>query len=127
MKLIICLDDKNGMMFNKRRQSKDVVVAEKVKEIIGNNLLHIHSYSSPIFPEATVCESFENIDGFAFIENPDYIIPEKVQELYIFKWNRHYPSDKKFKMDMSDFSLVSTEDFAGNSHENITLEIYNKR
>lgn len=126
MKLIICLDDKNGMMFNKRCQSKDVAVTEKIKEIIGNNLLHIHPYSSPIFPEATICESFENVDGFAFIENPDLIIPEKIQELYIFKWNRHYPSDKKFKMDMSDFVLQSTEDFAGNSHENITLEVYKR-
>ena len=127
MKLIICLDDKNGMMFNKRRQSKDIKITEKVNEILGNNLLHIHSYSSPIFPEATVCESFENVDGFAFIENPDFIIPEKIQELYIFKWNRHYPSDKKFKMDMSDFVLQSTEDFVGNSHETITLEIYKKK
>lgn len=84
MKLIICLDDKNGIMFNKRRQSKDVAVAEKIKEIIGNNLLHIHSYSSPIFTEATICESFENVDGFTFIESPDLIIPEKNSRIIYF-------------------------------------------
>ena len=35
MKLIVCLDDNNGMMFNKRRQSRDRVLIENVfKDII---------------------------------------------------------------------------------------------
>lgn len=25
MKIIVCIDDKNGMMFNHRRQSKDIL------------------------------------------------------------------------------------------------------
>ena len=33
MKLIVCLDDKNGMMFNKRRQSRDRVLIENVLEL----------------------------------------------------------------------------------------------
>ena len=111
-------------MFNKRRQSKDRVVVEKVKEIIGGDALYVSEYSSNLFENATICETLTNIDGFAFIENPMDLNEEKIEKLYIFKWNRHYPSDKKFNLDLTKFELVSTEDFAGYSHENITLETY---
>ena len=32
MRLIVCLDDKNGMAFNHRRQSRDRIVTEKIEE-----------------------------------------------------------------------------------------------
>lgn len=127
MKVFICLDDKNGMMFNKRRQSKDRVVIEKVKEIVGEKPLYVSEYTHGLFEEATICKNFENFDGYAFIEDPIHIIANEIEVLYIFKWNRHYPSDRKFNLNMKDFDLESVENFVGYSHENITLEIYKRR
>lgn len=127
MKVFICLDDKNGMMFNKRRQSKDRVVIEKVKEIVGEKPLYVSEYTHSLFEEATICKNFENFDGYVFIEDPIHIIENEIEVLYIFKWNRHYPSDKKFNLDMKKFDLISVENFVGYSHENITLEVYKKR
>lgn len=127
MKVFVCIDDKNGMMFNNRRQSKDRTVVEKVREIIGDNMLCATEYSLSLFPDAKVCENFENIDGFVFIEDPRLLVGDRIEELYIFRWNRHYPSDKKFEMNMEQYELVSVEEFAGYSHEKITLEKYIKR
>ena len=34
MNIIVCLDDKNGMMFNKRRQSQDKLLRSDIKELV---------------------------------------------------------------------------------------------
>lgn len=124
MKVFICLDEKNGMMFNKRRQSKDLKVIEKIKEIVSDSTLTVLKYSSSLFGDAIVCNDFTNAKNYVFIEDPDFLIPDKIEELFIFKWNRHYPSDKKLSINLSDYTLVHSEDFEGNSHEKITLEKY---
>ena len=36
MKLIVCMDDKNGMAFNHRRQSRDRVLAKRIMELTEN-------------------------------------------------------------------------------------------
>ena len=45
MKIILILDDDNGMMFNKRRQSQDIAVREKTAGIAGGSRLWLHAYS----------------------------------------------------------------------------------
>lgn len=40
MKLIVCMDDKNGMAFNHRRQSRDRVLAERIMELTENAKLY---------------------------------------------------------------------------------------
>ena len=46
MNIIVCVDDKNGMMFNKRRQSKDrILIADAIKEVADDKLLEIHEPS----------------------------------------------------------------------------------
>ena len=126
MKLFICIDEKFGMMFNNRRQSKDREVIAKINEILAGNELYITEYSKSLFDKGIVCENFERCEGYVFIENPDLITSDNIEELYIFKWNRHYPSDKKLNIDLSDYKMIETEDFVGYSHEKITLERYAK-
>ena len=127
MKVIVCLDDKNGMLFNKRRLSKDRVVNQKVEEIIGDESLYISSYTQSLFPDGVVCDNFQSHYGFAFIENPVHLDENYIETLYVFRWNRHYPSDAKFTLNLDDFTKVSEEEFAGYSHETITLEVYEKK
>ena len=45
MKIILMLDDDNGMMFNKRRQSQDIAVREKTAGIAGGSRLWLNEYS----------------------------------------------------------------------------------
>ena len=53
---------------------------------------------------------------------------EAADEIIIYRWNSHYPADKYFDVDIQSlgYSLYSTEDFEGSSHERITEEKYRK-
>ena len=126
MKLIVCLDDKNGMLFNKRRQSRDKILIDNMLELCKGESLYTNEYSATLFPENSVviCEDFENIEnGFVFAEN--FMVDEdKIQEIIIYKWNRVYPADTYFNISLDGWSLVETVDFIGSSHEKITRERY---
>lgn len=132
MNLIICLDDNKGMLFNNRRQSRDSVVTERVLALAEEKKLLMNSYSAKLFPldSITVDEDFllnaESVD-FCFAEQKIESL-EGVNALYLFLWNRKYPSDVKFGFDLKEegFSIDSTEEFVGSSHEKITLEVYRR-
>lgn len=128
MKLIVCLDDNNGMMFNKRRQSRDRVLIENVIELCKGQKPYTNEYSGKLFPENTVeiCDSIENVGkAYCFAEN--FIVnEEKVDEIIVYKWNRVYPADVYFNVELKNWTLIETFDFEGSSHEKITREIYRR-
>ncbi len=126
MKLIVCVDNKNGMMFNNRRQSRDKILIENMLEFCKGEQLYIDEYSSVLFPEnsVVVCENFENVEnGYIFVEDT---LPneEKIQEIIIYKWNRVYPADTYFNISIKDWTLTEIINFEGSSHEKITRERY---
>ena len=56
MKVIVCVDDNNGMMFNNRRQSRDrILIEDVVKNVVGGNLL-MAPYSAPLFKDSNIDE-----------------------------------------------------------------------
>lgn len=132
MNIIVCVDKDNGILFNNRRLSKDKIVSEKILEITSSSKLLMNEYTKSLF------ENSENIiidndflqnanpGDFCFIENSDINEYDKIEKVYIFNWNRKYPADKFFNFNLSNFKKVNTENFAGNSHEKITLEIYTR-
>ena len=133
MKLIFCLDKKNGMLFAGKRQSRDSILYEELLKRIGECKLWISSYSSSLFPlmsniiiDDDYCsKATEN--EYCFIENKGYEI-DNCKSVIIYKWNRLYPSDTSFNIDLkkNGFKLTSKRDFVGNSHEKITEEIYER-
>ena len=126
MKLIVCLDDNNGMMFNNRRQSRDKILIENVLEICKGEKLYTNEYSSKLFPEkfVEIFDSMEEIgNGYCFAEN--FTVNENdVEEIIVYKWNRVYPADVHFNIDLDNWNLTETVDFEGSSHDKITREIY---
>lgn len=134
MIIIVCLDDHNGMLFNKRRQSKDSCVRARVLELCGEGPLWMNAYSAAQFSEDTpslrVAEDFLEMAGageYCFVENTDMTAAaDRAEGLVIYRWNRSYPSDVKFPMELFShkWHLESTEDFAGSAHERITQEVY---
>ena len=126
MKLIVCLDDKNGMLFNKRRQSRDKILIENMLELCKGETLYTNEYSALLFPEnsVAVCEDFDAVEkGFVFAEN--FMVSEdEIQEIIIYKWNRVYPADTFFNISLDSWRLAETVDFVGSSHEKITRERY---
>ena len=52
---------------------------------------------------------------------------ERVEQVYLFHWNRAYPGDRFFDLPLEDgWELTLEEEFSGSSHENITLEVYER-
>lgn len=127
MILITCIDNSNGIMFNKRRVSKDALLIERLKGITKENKIYVSEYSKPLF------DGFDNLvlsiekltnNDFYFLEDEDYT--GNIDKIIIYKWNRDYPADKYFDIDLSSYELISTQDFQGSSHDLITEEIYIK-
>ena len=132
MKVIVCLDDKNGMLFGNRRQSRDRIVIEDICKM--TDVLSIHTFSEKLFSEVTlqlnVKDDFlkEAKKGeFCFVENQPLIgYEDKIEEIVVYGWNRVYPSDKQFDISLVNWKVVSEEEFAGYSHEKITKRIYRR-
>lgn len=137
MNIIICLDDNNGMMFNKRRQSQDRILRADLKEFIKDKDLYMNNYSYKLYKDIDngnikVSENFleqctEN--DFCLVEDKllnNYI--NKINNIIIYKWNRIYPSDLYFDINLisNSWELLETKGFEGSSHEKITRIIYRR-
>ena len=134
MTLIACLDNNDGMSFNNRRQSQDKNVIKKIIEISQKHRLVMSPYSAILFSDCTenifADENFlENIknDDFCFIEkhSPSHFT-EITNKIIIFRWNRNYPYDKTFDIDLKSWTFESSEEFVGTSHNKITMEVWTK-
>ena len=126
MTLYVCLDDKNGMLFNQRRQSQDVAVMEDLRASVSG-VLTVDSFSEKLIAAAQIpYEVGEPAPGVQFfLENrPAAELLPMAEKIVIYRWNRVYPADLRFDGDLSGFTLQSTEEFPGNSHEKITKEVY---
>lgn len=55
---IVTIDDNNGMMFNKRRQSKDIRLIERILDIAGTNRIWVSEYSSQLFDTSKIILSW---------------------------------------------------------------------
>lgn len=134
MIVIICIDDKNGMMFNNRRQSQDSKVREDIVHEIDKSKLWMNEYSAKQFKndnlkDVVIDENFmDKADlGYCFVENISLLpYEQQIEQLIIYRWNRCYPADFYFNIDItkSDWKLVKQEKLVGTSHDNITKEVY---
>ena len=129
MTLYICLDDRNGLKFNNRRQSRDSAVLEDIRRLMTGNLL-IDSFSEKLIREAGIPYVLppETAEDFFVEDIPSDEILGKTSKLVIYRWNRHYPSDVRWEPDLAGmgFSLGETTEFPGTSHEKITREVYER-
>ena len=127
MNLYICLDDRNGLQFNKRRQSRDAAVLQDIRSQCTGKLL-IDAFSEKLIREAEIPYVLlpEMAEDFFAEDIPPEEILEKTTKLVIYRWNRHYPADVKWEPDLAaqGFALRETTEFPGTSHEKITREVY---
>lgn len=128
MILVVCIANNNGIMFNKRRVSKDALLIERLKSKIGENKIYLSNYSKELFDGFNnITHNIEDIKETDFYFLEDEEIPNlKINEIIVYKWNRDYPADKFWELSLNEYTLISEEDFAGNSHERITEIIYTK-
>lgn len=136
MNIAVCLDEKNGMLFNRRRQSRDRVVTDDIVKLASGRPILMHPYSAPLFYglgcAVDADESFLEKAGendLCFVENA-LLLPQiaRIRSVTVYRWNRKYPADFFLDADLAacGFKLISSEDFPGFSHEKITKECYKK-
>jgi len=133
MTLIFCVDDNFGLMFNKRRQSRDSAVLEDIKNSFLGEKILISPYSEKLFNEAgvdyAVCENFDTQDGICFVEdkyNPEML---KIADVVIlYHWGKVYPTDVKldYQLLAADFTLSDSSQIVGTSHKEIKKERYTR-
>lgn len=133
MIIIACVDDDMGMSFNNRRLSKDKVVTKHIVNLVSNQKIWINNFSKDLFEDYNldnliIDDEFINKIGnedYCFIEN---ILPTEIEnkadKIIIYNWNRKYPADLYFNINLDNWILEKETDFIGNSHDKITQKIY---
>ena len=130
MHIVLCLDDKNGILFNARRLSSDLAVCKRIVAQHSGRLM-MNSYSAKLFSDADVLVDDEflknaHAEDTCFVENLDFAkYLQDISSITIYRWNRHYPSDVKLpERLLTDWKLIENIDFAGKSHDTITEQRY---
>ena len=134
MTAIVCVEDRGGILFLKRRVSRD---REVYRDIAENYIkVYMTSYSLPLFDGVKINTGVRLLpisEGergeVCFVESGEIADNiHKISRLVIYRWNRTYPSDVKlgFEPEEMGFKRVSTTELVGYSHEKITKDIYEK-
>lgn len=135
MRIIVCLDENGGMLFNHRRQSRDRIVVADIAKYAKERNLYTNTFSASLFdeiPNITVSDSFleeASEYDYCFVENISLKQYQNlIKQIIVYHWNRTYPSDFKFDIDLNNGAWKCTEitEFKGYSHEKITKEVYEK-
>ena len=126
MTVIITLDAKNGLSLFGKRLSKDRKLNEEILDSFGR--IYASPYTAAMFAAgdavtSPIPESLPH-DAAVFIETDE--IPDSADTLIVYRWNRRYPSDRKYVPEEHSWHLISSSDFLGCSHDMITKEVYGK-
>lgn len=150
MRVILCADEKNGLMFNRRRQSQDRELRKRILSIIGDEKLHVSAYSAGQFTESewadklVICEdpmtasaapaapagpaSAASKRVYYFAEGQPLLPAAEagiIEDVILYRWDKVYPADTWLDLPLTGaWHLAASTDFAGYSHEKITEEIY---
>ena len=96
MKIALCIDDDNGMMFNKRRQSRDSELIKDLISLAGERKILISPFSEILFSgyedSITVCDDPVGAAGdedICFIENIEpSVFEDKISGIILYRCNR---------------------------------------
>ena len=148
MKIIVCVDNQNGMMFNHRRQSQDRVLRKRIMELTGGKKLWMNAYSQKQFLQVNgnmpkeqeqsgqLGQSGQIQADEAFLEKagpgePCFVedrsvapFAGRVERVVLYRWDRAYPADLYWDLSLEGWTLARREEFPGFSHEIITKEVY---
>ena len=136
MNVIVCLDERDGMMFNGRRQSCDRILLEDMAKMTEGARLFASPYSERMLREygliPIVAEDFLGIaeqSDWCFLEDRALSAhADRLERLVIYRWNRHYPSDLTFDIvpEHRGLRLLQRVEFSGCSHDTITKEVFER-
>lgn len=137
MILVACVDDRMGMMFNRRRQSMDGNVRQDMLCCLPEGeKLHVTPYTARQFSQEQqkyleVCEDpvhYPWKQEYFFAEDTEVsMVAQNAERIVLYRWGRAYPSDRIFSIDLSEYDCISQTLFMGNSHPEMQKELYERK
>lgn len=140
MTLVLTVDERGGIAFGNKRQSRDKALTKDIFNLKKGARILAREYSRLIFDEARPIpyEPIFTSDPVKEAKSGDVVLLEleasrdtieEAEEIFIYSWNRHYPSTAKLDMELikEKFLLAEQVDFEGNSHENLTRFHYKRK
>ena len=138
MQLILCVDERDGLMFHQRRQSQDRAVRRNMADEVGRGVVWMTPYSYRQFTEDVEAEWVLRVDPealrlagpgqYCFWEGGDEVEKRMnaVERLILYRWNRHYPSDQRLEPSPTarGWRCLEACQFPGFSHDIIKKEVY---
>ena len=125
MRVFVCVDQKDGLLFNNRRTSRERVVIEDIEKMSDGQDIAMSEYSAKLFEgydHVVVTENFKDYEN-VFSEQAD--LKELAwNELIVYRWDKVYPSDVKLDVDLSSLKLKDVSTLQGYSHDTILKEVY---
>ena len=133
MTLVICLDQKGGMLFNKRRQTLDYEIVDQICKI-GGDSLYISPFSEGYFKGKTVKVVGNPLqdaptNATVFIEDTDALPYVKgIDKIIFFRWSEIYPTDYKISFNPTEvgFRALGEIKFSTKVHKDVKKEIYKR-
>jgi hypothetical protein len=108
------------------------MVNADILRLSADGYLYMNAYTAKMFDAENIFLTENGIQEghspvYLFAENPDQIRAEEVEKVILYHWNRSYPADQYFPLDLSTWTKTETVEFAGYSHEKITRETFGKQ
>lgn len=128
MRLIVIIDENNGLSFNNRRQTQDSFLIKHMIEIAEreSSIIWIKDRSKDLF------EGYSNVQildvdcfsipagDFIFLEDGDANEVAMASDvIYLYQWDKTYPSDEVFVFTnqlLNAFDVVESEEIEGEYH-----------
>ena len=128
MTLIVCVDDRMGMAFNGRRQSRDRAVCRDIARMAFGSAIGMQERTKNLFAgmevDAVSGETAKDCAYYFLETEPPAAFLPGADRIILYRWNRHYPADLYFDAPLDGYALAETAEFIGSSHEKITREVY---
>ena len=103
----------------RRKKLAEIEEAQKIAENLKNKEIKLKVKKNPLKAAD---------ENWCFIENlPVAEYKDEIETVVIYHWNRHYPGDFFFDLELDSYSLESSEELVGSSHEKITKETYRRK
>ena len=137
MRLIVCTDNRGGMMFFGKRPARDRYAIDDIIKDAGGKRILIAPYSEKLFAEQggayTISQdplADANENDIVFVEDRSarpYL--EKIDSITVYSWDLSYPFDKKFDIDpiAEGFELLEKREFPGHAHDSVKKTVYAKK
>lgn len=125
MRVFMCLDQKDGLLFNDRRQSRDREVVADIEKTIGHEEIGMSEYSAKLFEghdNIVVTDDLKDCRN-VFLEKDDIDLLD-FDELIIYRWDKVYPADARLTFDYKSMTLKDVSVITGYSHDKIIKEVY---